>query len=75
VKNLIHGKINVKQLKRKIRGFKGKYEKEGKTFTKTHENKAFKLFMKIDWGINGGSKSAKKGLKLVGDSKRAEVVY
>jgi hypothetical protein len=61
VKNLIHGKINVKQLKRKIRGFKGKYEKEGKTFTKTHENKAFKLFMKIDWGTN----SPKKGVKNV----------
>jgi hypothetical protein len=30
--------------------------------------------MKIDQGINGGSKSAKKGLKLVGDSKRAEMM-
>jgi hypothetical protein len=56
-----------------LRGFKRKYGKEGNTFTKTHEMKTFKLFMKIDWGINGGSKSAKKGLKLVGDSKRAEV--
>jgi hypothetical protein len=38
VKNKIRGKITVEQLKRKIRGFKGKYGK-GETFTKTREKK------------------------------------
>ncbi|WJX38558.1 hypothetical protein P8452_26207 [Trifolium repens] len=38
VKNKIRGKIIVEQLKRKIRGFKGKYGK-GETFTKTREKK------------------------------------
>jgi hypothetical protein len=38
VKNLIHCKIIVEQLKRNIRGFKGKYGK-GETFTKTREKK------------------------------------
>jgi hypothetical protein len=32
VKNKIHGKITVEQLKRKIHSFKGKYGKEGETF-------------------------------------------
>jgi hypothetical protein len=63
VKNLIHCKIIVEQLKRNIRGFKGKYGKEHKTFTKTHEKKAFELFMKIDWGTSNGSKFAEKGLE------------
>ncbi|KAK2404653.1 hypothetical protein QL285_053969 [Trifolium repens] len=67
VKNEIRGKITVKQLNRKIRGFMGKYGKEGETFTKTHEKKALKLFMKINWGTNGGRKSGikytKKGLE------------
>jgi predicted glycoside hydrolase/deacetylase ChbG (UPF0249 family) len=47
--NLIPPNITVEQLKRKIRGFKTKYGKGRKTFTKTHEKKAFKLYMNIDW--------------------------
>jgi hypothetical protein len=60
VKNKVHGKISFKQLNRKIRGFKTKYGKQGETFTKTHEKKSLKLFMKIDWGTKGGSKSGSK---------------
>jgi hypothetical protein len=78
VENLIPRKVTVEQPKRKIRGFKTKYGKGRKIFTKTHEKKAFRLFMNIDWATNGGSKpgskSAKKRSKLVKDSKRAEMM-
>jgi hypothetical protein len=47
VKNKIRGKITVKQLNRKIRGFKGKYGKEGETFTKTHEKNSRTRLIRI----------------------------
>jgi hypothetical protein len=73
VKNKIRDKITVKQLNRKIHSFKGKYGKEGETFTKTHEKKALKLFMKIDWGTNNGSKSGIKSTEMGLEHQIAQV--
>jgi hypothetical protein len=34
--------------------------KKGRTFTKTHEKKTFKLSRKINWETNAGNKTGKK---------------
>ncbi|XP_058760560.1 STOREKEEPER protein-like [Vicia villosa] len=53
VKKSIHGDVTTEQLKRKVRGLKMKF-KDGGSFTKEHDKKAFELSKKV-WGNTEGN--------------------
>jgi hypothetical protein len=110
MKDCVRAEITTKQLKRKVRDFKEKFEK-GK-WKYDDDKTTFELFEKIGWRNNSGKEAekgkekvvpeksddddicfllnemfrfgndmglctkevAKKGLKLIGDSKRAELM-
>jgi hypothetical protein len=49
--------------------------KKGRTFTKTHEKKTFKLSRKINWKTNAGNKTEKKKKRLMRKVQRSVLVW
>ncbi|XP_058755704.1 GLABROUS1 enhancer-binding protein-like [Vicia villosa] len=59
VKKSIHGDATSEQLKRKVRGLKMKF-KDGGSFTKEHDKRAFELSKKV-WGNTEGNNGGNEG--------------